>query len=472
MTLFLFLFLYNVNRCAIMNEVVNMNIQERAKIFAIKAHQGQVRKSDKEKPMIIHPINVADILREYGYDDNVVAAGYLHDVVEDTKYQEEDILKEFGEDITSLVMGASEKDKSLSWEERKEAVIKEIKDLDLRHKAIICADKISNLEDFNIISMIKGEYDFSSFRRGYDKQKWYYQEVYKKLIVNEDANLPMFKRLKSLIDYVFNDLRGDEYLKDVIFVNDEEEYAELLKLHYRKEEIYKLCKILPKKPYIIEFTGTPRTGKTTLINIYKDFFKKKGFKVKVLEEFATSKKYKEELYPKLKDRDLKTLNEEIFKNVLKQLEEVLKEEVDIVIMDRGLTDRLVWFDRFFEQEGLESLEKEKHMATYLSQALENSQKVDLVIATYTDTLTALKRDYKTYLSLEERSFLNEQNLNEYNNSLLNIKNILLAKKMNYYLVDTTSKSLRELSILIAQIILENMRKEFIDRVNKEFNNVE
>ena len=44
--------------------------------------------------------------------------------------------------------------------------------------------------------------------------------------------------------------------------------------------------------------------------------------------------------------------------------------------------------------------------------------------------------------------------------------------MNYYLVDTTSKSLRELSILIAQIILENMRKEFIDRVNKEFNNVE
>lgn len=296
MTLFLFLFLYNVNRCAIMNEVVNMNIQERAKIFAIKAHQGQVRKSDKEKPMIIHPINVADILREYGYDDNVVAAGYLHDVVEDTKYQEEDILKEFGEDITSLVMGASEKDKSLSWEERKEAVIKEIKNLDLRHKAIICADKISNLEDFNIISMIKGEYDFSSFRRGYDKQKWYYQEVYKKLIVNEDANLPMFKRLKSLIDYVFNDLRGDEYLKDVIFVNDEEEYAELLKLHYRKEEIYKLCKILPKKPYIIEFTGTPRTGKTTLINIYKDFFKKKGFKVKVLEEFATSKKYKEELY--------------------------------------------------------------------------------------------------------------------------------------------------------------------------------
>ena len=61
-----------------------MNIKEKAKLFAIKAHKGQIRKSDKEKPMIIHPINVANILSEYGYDDNVVAAAYLHDVIEDT----------------------------------------------------------------------------------------------------------------------------------------------------------------------------------------------------------------------------------------------------------------------------------------------------------------------------------------------------------------------------------------------------
>ena len=140
-----------------------MDIKERAKLFAINAHYGQVRKNEKDKPMIIHPINVANILSEYGFDDNVIAAGCLHDVVEDTKYNDEDLLKEFGEDILSLVMGASESDKKLSWEERKQYTIDKVKTLDIRHKAVVCADKISNLEDLQIVFEKNGKYDFSNF---------------------------------------------------------------------------------------------------------------------------------------------------------------------------------------------------------------------------------------------------------------------------------------------------------------------
>ena len=123
-----------------------MDLKEKAKLFAINAHMGQVRKNEKDKPMIIHPINIGQILKEYEFDSNVIAAGYLHDVVEDTKYEEKDILNKFGSDIASLVMGASEPDKSLSWEERKQHTIDTIKNLSLRHKAVVCADKISNLE--------------------------------------------------------------------------------------------------------------------------------------------------------------------------------------------------------------------------------------------------------------------------------------------------------------------------------------
>ena len=113
-----------------------MNIEKRALRFAIKAHKGQVRKSDPDKPMIIHPINVANILREYGFDSLVIAAGYLHDVVEDTKYDEKYIQKIFGDDITSLVMSASEPDKTLDWEERKKHTIEVIKKATNRLRAI------------------------------------------------------------------------------------------------------------------------------------------------------------------------------------------------------------------------------------------------------------------------------------------------------------------------------------------------
>lgn len=60
---------------------------------------GQVRKSEPDKPMIIHSIVVGQLLESFGYDDNVVAAGYLHDVVEDTKYTIHNIEKEFCKEI-------------------------------------------------------------------------------------------------------------------------------------------------------------------------------------------------------------------------------------------------------------------------------------------------------------------------------------------------------------------------------------
>lgn len=318
-----------------------MNIKQKAKEFAIKAHNGQRRKSDKEKPMIIHPIDVANILSEYGYDDNVIAAGYLHDVLEDTKYTKEDLLTEFNEDVVSLVLGASEKDKGLSWEERKTETINTIKDFDLRHKAVVCADKISNLEDMRIIFEIKGEKNFSAFKRGYEKQKWYYTEVYNSLKYNIDENNIMLNRLKLLIDDIFNNRKNDE-LEMEIFKNNEDEYNKLKKLHYRKLEVYKMKMVLDnKKPYVIEFTGTPRTGKTTLIKNIEDFFKKCNFSVTVLEEFTTSDRYKKEIKPRLKNKCENIVNMEIPKYVLEDLNTAINKKPDVILIDRSLLDRMI-----------------------------------------------------------------------------------------------------------------------------------
>lgn len=100
-------------------------------------------------------------------------------------------------------MGATEPDKSLPWYERKKHKIETIKDLDFRHKAVICADKINNLEDLNRLIRTKENFSFDVFNKGYDDQQWYYTSVYNSLVLNEDENHPMYVRLKKAIENVF-----------------------------------------------------------------------------------------------------------------------------------------------------------------------------------------------------------------------------------------------------------------------------
>lgn len=444
-----------------------MKIELKTRKFAIKAHKGQVRKSDKDKPMIIHPINVANILKEYDFDQNVISAGYLHDVVEDTKYEIENIKKIFGEDIASLVWGASEEDKSLSWEERKKHTIEKTKTLDLRHKAVICADKISNLEDLRILYELNGESVFSSFKRGFESQKWYYTEVYNSLIMNEDKNYPMFIRLKEIIDYIFYNKNSNGYVKDIIFKDSIDEYNLLKNIHYRKEEVFKLKNVLSKKkPYVIEFTGTPRTGKTSLINNLKDFFKKKGFRVCIIEEFTTSLKYKTQIYPILKNKSKNVVNTEIPKYVLKDLDDAINSKYDIIIVDRSLFDRLIWVDRLFLKKGMSDEEYNEYKSTYIPLIKE---KINIIVSLYTDSLTCLKRDYHANLSLENRTFLNEDNVNEYNKSLLNMEKLSIKENINFKMFDTTNKNQREISFEVIDTILSDMKKYYLSLVIKEFN---
>lgn len=443
-----------------------MKITEKAKSFAIAAHIGQIRKSDKEKPKIIHPINVANILQEYNFDDNVIAAGYLHDVIEDTNYTKEDLLKSFGEDVVSLVLGATEEDKSLSWEERKQETITKVKTLDLRHKAVVCADKISNLEDLRIIFEINEKKDFSAFKRGFDKQKWYYTGVYDSLIYNEDEKNDMFVRLKLLIDYIFYDNKHDE-LERKIFSDNIEEYNKLKKFHYRKQEIYKMKSVLEKnKTYVIEFTGTPRTGKTTLMNNLYDFFKKGGFTTSTLEEFTTSKRYKKDIYPRLKNEYKSVINTEIPKYVLGDLNTEVSKDYDIILVDRSLFDRMIWMDRLYNKNGVTKEEYDNYINEY-TPLIKN--KINIVLGLYTDSLTSLKRDYYANISLEKRTFLNEKNINEYNNSLMNMKELSIKFNINFHMFDTTNKNEREISFQVLDVILSDMRKQYIDILNKEFN---
>src|SRR5690606_1361746 len=83
----------------------DLELLRRAYVFSALEHKGQVRHSGE--PYLVHPLEVADILAGMKLDAVCVAAGLLHDVVEDTLTTPEKIRERFGEDVAHIVEGVT-----------------------------------------------------------------------------------------------------------------------------------------------------------------------------------------------------------------------------------------------------------------------------------------------------------------------------------------------------------------------------
>lgn len=156
---------------------------EEAIIYATVMHQGRIRKF-RGIPYILHPLEVAQIISTMTDDKEIISAGILHDIVEDTDGTLEEIKKRFGERVALLVSSESEnqypeKSKDDSWEKRKEESLLKLKSsTDIGIKMLWLADKLSNIRSLSGIYSEKGEEMWQSLhQKDPKKQHWYYKTV-------------------------------------------------------------------------------------------------------------------------------------------------------------------------------------------------------------------------------------------------------------------------------------------------------
>jgi len=117
--------------------------------FASCHHEGQMRDLD-EMPFLTHPVEVACLLHEAGYSDDVVAAGVLHDVLEDTDADVDDVEQRFGPAVASLVAAVTDDPTIEDHAERKAALRGQVADAGEEAAAIFAADKVSKTRELRL----------------------------------------------------------------------------------------------------------------------------------------------------------------------------------------------------------------------------------------------------------------------------------------------------------------------------------
>lgn len=149
-----------------------------------EAHEGQYRKGSR-LPYITHLMNVMKILIEQGCDEEIVAAGILHDTLEDTSVVYEDIEKLFGSRVAELVQGASEVREpadayngKASWKARKEHTIQFLLNKATPDQLLVaCADKLDNITSIQADYRRLGDVLWERFNADKHQQQWYYTAI-------------------------------------------------------------------------------------------------------------------------------------------------------------------------------------------------------------------------------------------------------------------------------------------------------
>ncbi len=119
--------------------------------FVRRAHLGQHRQQTHEQ-FVEHPIAVANLISEEGLNGSILAAAYLHDVVEKTEVEPSEIRKRFGPDVAEVVESLTDDDSVDGYVERKRALRRQVIGSGRDSVLIYAADRVANMRDWRKVA--------------------------------------------------------------------------------------------------------------------------------------------------------------------------------------------------------------------------------------------------------------------------------------------------------------------------------
>lgn len=186
-----------------------MDILDQAIAYATKMHSGQIRKM-ANTPYILHPMEVASIIGTMTDDREIMAAGLLHDTIEDCNADPREIRQLFGARVAALVQSETEDRSSTrsaedTWQERKEeSLIVLSMTHDIGVKILWLGDKLSNIRSFARAYRKQGDAIFQLLHQKDPKiQGWYYKSIAAGLAELKDTDA--FHEYCALVKEVFGE---------------------------------------------------------------------------------------------------------------------------------------------------------------------------------------------------------------------------------------------------------------------------
>ena len=156
--------------------------------FAAARHTGQ-RRSGDHAPFILHPLEVAHLLRGRDYPDEVVAAGVLHDVIEDAGVSQDELAERFGQGVAGLVRAVSEPSPEGPYGERKARLRDAVSQAQPDAVAIYAADKVAKLRELRMVMATTHDYEPDP-----DQLEHYWASL--ELLEERDVASPLVRQLR------------------------------------------------------------------------------------------------------------------------------------------------------------------------------------------------------------------------------------------------------------------------------------